>query len=300
MDHDVIAAVDVPASSANLGPGFDALAAAVAIHLQVRATRFEGVRVATEGEGAGELATDEGNLVWRALEAYCAWAGADVPDVALSATNAIPLERGLGSSAAAAVAGVALGRALTGAGGADRDLITLAADLEGHPDNAAAALLGGVVLCEGDRITRFEPTPALRPVLCVPPGRQSTEAARGLLPEALSHCDAAANGARTAGVLVGLLGLMPLVAPTMTDVLHEPARFAAMPGSGRLVAALRGAGIPASLSGAGPSVLAVVPAGDDTRTERVVAVAGAGWDVRAVCWDLAGALSRRAPSTPHR
>lgn len=291
MHHDEIAAVTVPASSANLGPGFDALAAAVDIHLEVSAVPFADVRVRCDGIGAGELPSGERNLVWRALEAYCAWARTDVPDVTLRASNGIPLERGLGSSAAAAVAGVVIGRALTGGGGANRDLIALAAEIEGHPDNAGAALLGGVVLCEGVRVTRFEPAPALTPVLCVPARRQSTEQARALLPDVLPHTQAAANGARTAGVLAGLLGLMPLAAETMTDVLHEPARLAAMPETGDLVSALRAAGVPACLSGAGPSVLAVLPAAPGA-AERVSSIAGERWDVRAASWDLAGAVSR--------
>lgn len=290
MGSEVIAGVDVPASCANLGPGFDALAAAVDVYLQVRAVPFAGTRVTSAGEGAGELPGDERNLIWRALEAFCRWAGTDVPAVALAADNAIPLERGLGSSAAAAVAGLALGRALTGAPAASRDLIRLAAELEGHPDNAAAALLGGVVLCEGERVTRFEPSAALVPVLCVAEERQATEAARGLLPATVPLADAAANGARAAAVLAGLVGLAPLPAATMVDALHEPARLGAMAGSGRLVAALRGAGVPACLSGAGPSVLALVTAAGPP-VGQLAAVAGDGWTVRRAAWQRAGAVT---------
>jgi homoserine kinase len=282
-------AVRVPATSANLGPGFDALGVAVELHLRVALVERGEQRVITRGEGAGELATDESNLIWRVLTAWLDHAGQPAPDVSLRVDNAIPLERGLGSSAAAAVAGAVLGRALSNSG-SDDDVIAAAAELEGHRDNAAAAALGGVVLCQGTTTTRLEPTAALRPVLCVPKGRQATDAARRLLPEQVPVTDAAANGARTAAVLAGLAGVIAWQPAAMRDVLHEPARFAAMPETGRLVTALREAGVGAALSGAGPAVLAVVTAGDPGATEQVRAAAGDGWRVVASAWDLAGAM----------
>lgn len=295
------ARVRVPASSANLGPGFDALAAALDVHLEVEVRPREERRVVAEGLGAGELPEDDRNLIWRAFGAYCDWAGIPTPDVTLHARNAIPLERGMGSSAAAAVAGVALARSATqgvaGArsatrgGGRDRDLVGLAAALEGHPDNAAAAVLGGIVLCVEGEARRFAPSGTLRPLVCVPSSRQSTEEARGVLPTAIPLAEAAANGARTAAVLAGLTGGMAWDPAVLRDVLHEPARLGLMKESGRLVEALRAAGVGACLSGAGPSVLAIVPTGDAGAVATVRASAGAGWDVLACGWDLAGTVA---------
>ena len=282
-------AVEVPGSSANLGPGFDALAAALDVVLTVRTTDRRDRRVVPAGLGADELPTDETNLVWRAFQGGCDRAGVEVPDVSLAVDNAIPLERGMGSSAAAAVAGVVLARALTQAPVSDAQLLDVATQLEGHPDNAGAALLGGIVLCADGGVARFEPAPTLRPVICISELRQGTSAARGVLPASVSLVEAAANGARVARVLTGLTGSASWNPAAMHDVLHEPARFGVMTESGALVAALRAQGIGACLSGAGPSVLAIVPVGDDDAVAAVWQAAGARWDVRAVGWHRRGA-----------
>ena len=261
-------AVAVPASSANLGPGFDALAVALDLELVAGAVERGPQRVLPEGEGAAEVPTDERNLVWRAFVAWCRLVDAPVPDVSVRVANPIPLARGLGSSAAAAVAGAGLARALVGGGG-DDTLIELVAHEEGHPDNAAAAVLGGVVLCTpGAAPVRFTPTATLTPVVLVPSEGFATEAARGLLPADVPLGVAAANGARAAAVLTALAGLHPLRVDDLLDALHEPPRFAAMPATGRLVAALRAGGVPACLSGAGPSVLALVEGGRRPRSSR--------------------------------
>lgn len=294
MTGDPHALVEVPASSANLGPGFDALAVALDLTLVVEAVPDAGTRVLAEGLGAEELDGGEGNLIWRAFAAACRRGGADVPAISIRARNHIPLERGLGSSAAAAVAGAALARAVTGAGLSDDDLIALAAELEGHPDNAAAAVLGGLVVAVDGRSCRLEPTDRLRPVVCIPHARQSTEAARGMVPAQVPLADAAANGARAAVVLAGLCGAMAFEPAAMTDVLHEPARLAAMPETGRLVSALRAEGIGACLSGAGPSVLAVLPVDDESALGAVREAARDGWDVKPVRWHRAGARQRSA------
>ena len=293
----VAVGVRVPASSANLGPGFDALALAVDVRMSVWTTARQERRVLVEGCGAEELPDGDDNLVWRAFAAYCDWAGAAVPDVSVRASSDIPLERGLGSSSAAAVAGVTLARAWMDGGGSDDDLIGLVAVLEGHADNAAAAMLGGVVLFTGGRSLRFQPAESLRPVLCIPQTRLATSAARALLPEVVQHADAAANGGRCAVVLAGLTGAAAWEPTAMTDVLHEPERFAVMPATGRLVQALRSKGVGACLSGAGPSVLAIVAAGDDDAVELVRTEAGRGWEVRAAHWDRAGATVQRAPTS---
>lgn len=283
-------AVEVPASCANLGPGFDALAVAVDLPLTVTvAAPRDDRRVAVAGEGAGELPEDDGNRVWQAFLAYCDWAGVAAPEISLAADSAIPLERGLGSSAAAAVAGVVLARAVTGGGGADADLVRLAAAFDGHADNVAAALHGGLVVVADGRARVLTPTEGLRPVLCVPEQRQATDAARGVLPEAVPLAEAAATAARAALVTAGLCGAAALDAEAMADVLHEPPRFAAMPATGALVRALREAGLPACLSGAGPTALAVADAGDAGAADRVARLAGAGWRVQPRRWHRAGA-----------
>ena len=286
--------VSVPASSANLGPGFDALAVALDLPLSAWTVRRERRHVVTEGEGAGELPDGDSNLVWQALSAWCQRAAVAVPDVTLRIRSAIPLERGLGSSAAAAVAGATIARALVGGGG-DGEVVDLAATLEGHPDNAAAAVYGGLVACAGGRVVRLGVTDLLRPIVCLPEGRQSTAVARGLLPDTVPLAAAAANGARTALVLAGLAGAVAWDPGAMVDAIHEPARLAAMPATGRLVGALRAAGVGACLSGAGPSVLAVVASGDERGLATVRDAAGDGWRVLPLAWDRSGAVVVRPP-----
>ena len=290
MQPEDIVGVEVPASAANLGPGFDAFAVALGIHL-VAWTDDPGPRhVVCSGHGAEELPGDERNLVWRAFTAFCAHAGVPVPEVSIVARNAIPLERGLGSSAAAAVAGAALARAVTGATAADADLIALVADVEGHADNAAAAVRGGLVVVEGGRSRRLEPSRSLHPVVFVPTDRQSTSASRAALPVTVAVADAAANGARAALVLGGLAGAMAWDPAALRDVLHEPVRLAAMPRTADLLTRLRADGVGACLSGSGPTVLAVLPGSapaDDLGHWR--AVAGPGWEIAAPGWDRSGA-----------
>ncbi len=281
--------VEVPASCANLGPGFDSLAAAVDLHLVAWTSELTGDRVRSEGEGTEELPTDATNLIWRCFVAYCERFEVPVPDVTLQARSEIPLERGLGSSAAAAVAGAALARAATQGGGSDQDLIDIAGAVEGHSDNAAAAVLGGIVVSTQGAARRFDPARALRPVVCIPKERQSTESARGILPERVSLADAATSGGRAALVLAGLTGGCSFDPGQMIDLLHEPARFSVMPETGKLVGLLREEGYGACLSGAGPTALVIVPARDDAVIDRIGDLSGAAWEVRPTRWDLAGA-----------
>ncbi|HEX6256569.1 MAG TPA: homoserine kinase [Euzebyales bacterium] len=290
-DHGLPPAVraTVPASSANLGPGFDVLAIALDLTLDVTAVPYEGRRVVATGEGVGELSEDDDNLVWRALVTFCEDHDVAVPDVTLHCRSRIPLERGLGSSSAAAVAGLVLARHLTGVAVGDDNLVTHASRLEGHPDNAAAAVLGGLVVAGDGPTRRFEPTRGLRPIACVPQQRSATSAARGLVPSdvAVSTLVGAARG--TALVLAGLAGMAAWDPAVMRDAVHEPPRLAAMPATRRLVDALRAAGDGACLSGAGPSILVVVPADDRGAVDRVRRLAGDGWRVLALAWDRAGA-----------
>lgn len=290
-------AVRVPATTANLGPGFDALGAALSSHLVVGAVPRGDVRVTTRGEGAGDVPTGEDNLVWRSLVRFCEHVGADAPDVSLLVDNAIPLERGLGSSSAAIVAGLVLGRALVDAPIGDRELVAVATEVEGHPDNVAPAILGGFVACtsaaDGHLVIRRAQPPARLAVLsAVPADRQNTEAARRTLPESLARGDVATQAGRAAHVAGALVGAWPMDVGASGDLLHEPVRLRAMSDSGALVEALRGAGVHAWLSGAGPSVAATVPRADAALGERVVALARAhGFDGRLLDWDLSGAIA---------
>ena len=291
--------VQVPASTANLGPGFDAFGLALGLHLAVatlpRTEQTERVR--TAGDGTGELATGDDNLVWQSFVAFCEEHAVAVPDVAFRAATTIPLERGLGSSSAAIVAGMALARALTGVAIGDRELVAVAARIEGHPDNVAPALLGGLVACaNGDDgalvVRRINPAAHLRPFALIPTERQATTAARAVLPESLPRPEAVMQAARAGQVLAALAGLWPVDVRVAGDLLHEPPRFAVMGPSGAIVGSLREAGVHAWLSGAGPAVAAVVAAHDTGGLEFARQLAPAhGFVLRELSFDLMGALT---------
>lgn len=297
MRQDLLAAVRVPATSANLGPGFDALGVALGLHLVVGATARGDVRVRTLGEGAVELVEDDGNLVWASLVRFCAAYELEVPDVSLEVCNAIPLERGLGSSSAAIVAGLALGRSLTGAVVGDRELVRLADEIEGHPDNVAPAILGGFVssttTADGELVVRrAQPDPTTKVVVAIPQGRQNTDAARAVLPDTLSRADVVTQAGRAAHVAGALTGTWPVHAGAAGDRLHEPGRFDVMQDSGRLARTWRTAGLHAWLSGAGPAVAAVVPASPGEAPQRAVMLGEAeGFTVRVFDWDLSGTVA---------
>jgi len=284
-------AVRVPATSANLGAGFDAFGVALSLHLTAQLVPRGELRVSTTGEGEGEVATGDDNLVWRSLVLACERFGAAVPDASIAVDSAVPLERGLGSSSAAIVAGVALARSVSPTRVADADLVRLAAEIEGHPDNVAAAVLGGVVVVAVDDagelvLRRAQPHPRLRPVAFIARGRQATSAARAVLPDSLSREDAATDVARGAHVLAALVGVWPADPRLSGDRLHEPPRLAAAPDTAALLASLRDRGVHAWLSGAGPSVLAAVPTRDATPDDA----ATSGVDVRPLTWDRAGVV----------
>jgi len=292
-----LAQVRVPASSANLGPGFDVLAVALDLPLVVRAVRRDGSRVVAAGEGANDVPDDDSNLVWRGVRAFCDVFASDVPDVTLHCQNSIPLERGLGSSAAAVVAGLVLGRTITGAPVADQDLIDLAAQLEGHADNAAAAVLGGLVVAgPTGSARRFEPTRGLRPIVCIPTDRLATSTARGLLPTNVPLEMLVTTMRRTALVLAGLAGMSAWDPTAMTDDVHEPPRLDVMKGSKELVQAARDAGYGACLSGAGPTVLVLAEPDDSAVVDRLRTVVDDGWRIEPVRWDRAGARGQDSTS----
>lgn len=253
--------VRVPASTANLGPGFDALGLALALYDEIEVIpAASGLRVEVHGEGAGKVPTDGNNLVVRALLAACARCGHRPGGLVLRCRNRIPHSRGLGSSAAAAVAGVLAGYAVLGME-PDEAALQVAAGFDGHADNAAASLLGGLVITWKEetsfRATRLEPHPDVMPVLLVPEQTSATEATRGLLPAAVPHADAAFTAGRAALLVHALTADPRLLLAATEDRLHQPYRRAAYPATGQLVEALRAAGVPAAVSGAGPTVLAL-------------------------------------------
>ena len=262
--------VSVPATSANLGPGYDCLGLALDLRDEVTAeVGGEGLVLEVTGEGAGSVPRDATHLVARAMDAAFGAMHLTTPSLRLACTNRIPHARGLGSSSAAIVGGIALARALVD-DGPDRlplgDCLALANALEGHPDNVAPALFGGFVVCGQDAEDVWAVQAPLdrrvRTVAFVPPTGLSTEVARGLLPATVPHVDAAANSARAA-LLVASLGSAPdrLLRAT-EDFLHQSYRRPAMPGSLDLVDRLRADGHAAVVSGAGPTVLVLLA--DDT------------------------------------
>jgi homoserine kinase len=237
--------IRVPASSANLGPGFDVLAAALAMHVEVEVVETGRFAVITDLA----IARDERNLVVRGFAHL-----ASPDDFEFHITSDVPLSGGLGTSAAAYVAGLLAADSIFEL---DADILTLATELEGHPDNVAAALLGGVVLCADGEATRFDPPAGLEAVLVVPHRSVRTAKARAALPPEVPMSDAVFNVAHASLLVLGLAqGRLDLVARGLADRLHQPRRAALYPGSMALVerAAELGA-LGASISGAGPTVL---------------------------------------------
>lgn len=263
---DAVVTVRVPATIANLGPAFDALGLAVTLHNTVELAPAAAAAVEVRGEGEGELPADERNLVHRAAAAAADAAGR-AGAFHIRCRNDIPLARGLGSSAAAIVGGLAAANAALGQPLDGDALLRLAVGLEGHPDNVAPALFGGAVVCGSGRggtvaVARLTPVWQGALVVAVPGFAVSTEEARRRLPAAVPFADAVGNVARTAALVVSLLtGRMDLLAEAMEDALHQPYRRPLVPGMDAVFAAARAAGAyGAALAGSGPSVVAPAPA----------------------------------------
>ena len=246
----------VPATSANLGPGFDCFGLALDLWNEVTVDTEAEPGVTWEGEGAGELPTDGTDLVSKALAHAARSGGVPIPPIELRAVNRIPLERGLGSSAAACVAGISLADRLLGLGLEDEEILELAVEIEGHPDNAAAALAGGFTIAFGDGVIRLDPHPTLRPVALVPDVRLATTEARAALADPIARADAVFNAAHAAATVVGLTTEPALLRQTLGDRLHQDARLALVPTIEAVFKDLRTAGVPVCVSGAGPTLLA--------------------------------------------
>lgn len=306
--------VRVPATSANLGPAFDCAGLALSMHDELE---FEvtagGLEIVMTGEGADTLPSDESHLVVRAFRAACAELGWTPAGLRIVTWNGIPQGRGMGSSAAAVVAGVLGAWALCPTVDAvDRDaVLRLVTGIEGHPDNVAACLLGGATLSwmgdTGARADRLAVSGEVLPVVLVPETTLSTHVARGLLPELVPHADAAFNAGRS-GLLVHALTAAPaLLLEATEDRLHQAQRGAAMPASHDLVVRLRAAGHAAVVSGAGPSVLVLTcrrPGDQDAGTAVLVgeirALVPDGWRVLPLEVDRAGATVQAAPRVSSR
>jgi homoserine kinase len=254
--------VRVPATSANLGPGFDCFGLALDLCNEVIVDTEGEPGVSWEGEGADELPTDGTDMVSRAiaftLEQHPGESTRQIPPIALHGINRIPLERGLGSSAAAAAAGAAIGYALSATPAADAAgaCFDVAAALEGHSDNAAAAVFGGIVIVVGGAVRRLDPHPSLDPVVLVPEERLPTSVARDALSPTVPRADAVFNVGQAALAVIAFTQDPKLLVSALHDRLHEDARATLMPASAQLLAELRGRRIAACLSGAGPSILA--------------------------------------------
>ena len=264
-------AVEVPATTANLGAGYDCLGMALEltnrIGLEVRSWGRGAIELAVEGEGAGDLPADSRNRFVQGVEAAIREARGELPDGAswrIEMVNRIPLGRGLGSSAAATVGGLLAANALLGDALSTADLLRLATAIEGHPDNAAAVLLGGFVVSAalGDSVEaiRFDVPRGLRAVIFIPDLRLSTAEMRKVLPAKVPREDAVANLGRVALGVAGMAtGRRDILRILTEDRLHEPYRAAAYPQLPRMVAEARSAGaIGACLSGAGSAIVAFV------------------------------------------
>lgn len=290
------AAVRVPASSANLGPGYDSFGLALGLYDIFTAEAADTWLVEVGGEGAGELSSGADNQVARAMAAVFEASGSEVAAAHVVCENAVPTGRGLGSSSAAIVGGLALGNALAGQPLTLEELFRIAVRLEGHPDNVAAALFGALTLSWSDdgepSCAILQPTCGLAVVAVIADQPLATVDARNLLPATVPHADAAFNAGR-AGLLVSglLLGSSELVGAGLADRLHEPYRAAAVPDLEQVREALVEAGADgAVLSGAGPTVVGIVTAeDDDAALARAAGVAERANDL------LAGVAGRRTP-----
>ncbi len=294
--------VRVPATVANLGPGFDALGVAIRMHLEIELEpRRDSIEVMIEGEGSELLPADETNLVIRSMNSFFDRVGRRPPGFAVRVRNPIPLGSGLGSSAAAVVGGLVAARSVTGGTVHQSEMVGLATDLEGHPDNVMPSLLGGLVVCyrnedSGElRHYRLEPSNRLVPIVAVPREGFSTAEARKALPGDVSFSDAQFTTSRAALLVAAITAGSgaDVLADAMNDRLHEPTRLRLMPETAAVHAELRAARLPVAVAGAGPSLLVIVPRPEAaTRAEQVRRVCrerASGWRVFVSEWEAQGA-----------
>jgi homoserine kinase len=274
--------VRVPATSANLGPGFDSAGLALTLYDDVLVRVVDsGLAVDVAGEGADEVPRDRRHLVVKSLRAAFDLLGGQPRGLEVVCANRIPHSRGLGSSSAAICAAVVAARALVLGGDEALDddaSLALATELEGHPDNVAACLRGGVTFAWGNpaQVLRLDAHPDLAPVAFVPATRSSTRKVRGMLPAAVPFADAVDNAARAALLPTALTTSPHLLFAATQDRLHQQYRAPAMPRTAKLVDSLRASGVAAVVSGAGPTVLALVRSAD---ADAVASEVPRGWSV---------------------
>jgi homoserine kinase len=286
--------VRVPATSANLGPGFDTAGLALGLYDDVVVRIADsGLSVDVAGEGADDLPRDKRHLVVKSLRAAFDVLGGQPRGLEIVCANRIPQSRGLGSSSAAICAAVVAARALVLGGEdvlSDDAALDLATRLEGHPDNVAACLRGGLTFAwmsgATARVARVDVHPSVAPVAFIPSSRASTKKVRGMLPPEVPHADAAANSARAALLTLALTRSPELLFEATEDFLHQSYRAPAMPRTAALVQQLRADGVPAFVSGAGPTVLALAT---QTTVAAVAARHPRAWEVVPLPVDSGGA-----------
>ena len=299
--------VEVPATTANLGPGFDTLGMALTIHDSLTATVVDtpGIRVDVHGVGEGEVPTDETNLIARSMAHAFASKKIPVPGVHLVAHNVIPHGRGLGSSGAAIVSGVMAAKGLLEGivEFSASELLALATDMEGHPDNIAPSLFGGLTIAwmteEGPKHKKLSVHRGVSLVVAVPEdASMSTQLARSLQPETVPHQDAIFNLSRSALLIAALIQSPELLFEATEDRLHQNYRASAMKDTDELLQKLRSQGYPAVVSGAGPSVLVLCPdPGQRLDIAQVVEAHGGGkWTSHMLTVDERGATVEAVPA----
>ncbi len=277
------AAVRVPATSANLGPGFDVLGLSLKYFDELSVEVSDGPdQVNVIGEGETELPTDDKHLVIRSMRAAFDFAGLKVPGLKLTCKNQIPHARGMGSSSAAIVGGIALARELMGAERLSvAEFINLAGRLEGHPDNIAPCILGGMTIAwidnEGHHAVKLDVHPDIVPVVSIPDFKVPTETARGLLPLRIAHDDAVFNLSRSSLMVYAMTKDPDLLFTATEDRMHQRQRADVMPQTLRAITELRSVGLPAVISGAGPTVLTLAAAGSASQVSEVLQRAGLGF-----------------------
>ncbi|WP_314646809.1 homoserine kinase [uncultured Microbacterium sp.] len=290
--------VVVPATSANLGPGFDTLGLALSVYDALVVTELPAgeLEIEVSGSGAEDIPRDASNLIVRTVAHVYADAGRPMPGLRIAAENGVPHGRGLGSSGAAVVAGVLIAKGLL-AGDVeigDDDLLRLATEIEGHPDNVAPALFGGLTIAwmgeRGPMHKKLLVHRGVSPLVLVPAYTMSTSQARSLQPPHVSTADAVFNVSRSALLIAALTQSPELLLDATADRLHQDYRAEAMPETQRLVQALRAAGFAAVVSGAGPSVL-VLADGPGRRQEALdlaAQVTDTPWDALLLAVDVRG------------
>lgn len=288
--------VTVPATSANLGPGYDSLGLALDLRDELTGEVVPGgtLEVTVEGAGEGTVPLDESHLVVRSMRAAFEIIGKQPAGLRLHCRNRIPHARGLGSSSAAIIGGLVLARALVAGGELildDDTLFQKAAEIEGHPDNVAPAFHGGFTIAgddDGFFAVRTAVDPRVSVVVFVPATGVETKAARGLLPDTVPHSDAAADAGRTALLVAALSDAPEHLHRATRDFLHQEYRRPAMPESLALVDELRADGVAAIVSGAGPTVLAFSSGVESAETTKLAARCPEGWACHALSVDMDG------------